>query len=356
MSMTTQAWDRGTANLVRLANQGLEAAAFRQEALKQLRSLLSIDAAFFATVDPATLLFTSAIAEEPLASSSAVFLDNEFGRADVNKFVTLALSGDPVGSLDHATKGDRMTSARYREVISPLGLGDEMRVALVVSNHCWGVLCLHREASERGFDEMEIALLRRISPVLAGGLRNGIANVSAASDEGPAGGAGIVILSSDMTVVSINPQAERWLAEIADLEWSTGLPLPAPIYAAAARVILAADDDAQPAVTRLRRATGGWIAVQASALRGTVSGQVAILLDAASHGQTSSLILAAHGLTAAQSRVVALVLRGRSTPQITTELQISSNTVQEHLHAVFEKFGIGSRRELVAALSDRSTV
>jgi DNA-binding CsgD family transcriptional regulator len=68
----------------------------------------------------------------------------------------------------------------------------------------------------------------------------------------------------------------------------------------------------------------------------------------------SSLVLAAHGLTAAQSRVVALVLQGRSTPSIVKELHISANTLQEHLHAVFDKLGIGSRRELVAALSARS--
>jgi DNA-binding CsgD family transcriptional regulator len=48
---------------------------------------------------------------------------------------------------------------------------------------------------------------------------------------------------------------------------------------------------------------------------------------------------------------VALVLQGRSTTSIVKELQISANTLQEHLHAVFDKLGIGSRRELVAALS-----
>lgn len=64
----------------------------------------------------------------------------------------------------------------------------------------------------------------------------------------------------------------------------------------------------------------------------------------------ASLLLDAHALTPAQRRVAALVLRGLSTQQIVNELSISAYTVQEHLHAVFDKFGIGSRRELVAAV------
>jgi DNA-binding CsgD family transcriptional regulator len=67
----------------------------------------------------------------------------------------------------------------------------------------------------------------------------------------------------------------------------------------------------------------------------------------------SSMILDAHGVTPAQSRVAALVLQGRSTQQIVNDLAISSNTVQEHLRAVFDKFGVGSRRELVALLLSR---
>jgi DNA-binding CsgD family transcriptional regulator len=81
---------------------------------------------------------------------------------------------------------------------------------------------------------------------------------------------------------------------------------------------------------------------------------VAVVLDSADTSHMSSLVLAAHGLTPAQSRVVALVLQGRSTPSIVKELHISADTLQEHLHAVFDKLGIGSRRELVAALSARS--
>lgn len=48
-------------------------------------------------------------------------LDNEFGREDVNKFVALAESADPVGSLDRATGDHRPASARYQEIMGPLG-------------------------------------------------------------------------------------------------------------------------------------------------------------------------------------------------------------------------------------------
>jgi hypothetical protein len=45
---------------------GLDVADLRDEVLHRLRRIMSVDAAFFGTVDPQTLLFTSAVAEEPL--------------------------------------------------------------------------------------------------------------------------------------------------------------------------------------------------------------------------------------------------------------------------------------------------
>jgi DNA-binding CsgD family transcriptional regulator len=78
--------------------------------------------------------------------------------------------------------------------------------------------------------------------------------------------------------------------------------------------------------------------------------QTSVVLEPAAPLQLASLFLDAHGLTPAQTRVAALVLQGRSTRQIVNELRISAHTVQEHLRAVFDKFGIGSRRELVAVL------
>jgi DNA-binding CsgD family transcriptional regulator len=347
-------WERNVLALERLGHAGLDVAEFRRRSLGMLRSLVSIDAAFFATVDPATLLFTGALTEEPLAAAASLFLDNEFGHDDVNKFARLAHATDSVGTLDHVTRGDRTASIRYREVLQPIGLGDELRVALVTGGRCWGVLCLHRQDGPLGFGEREIALLRRLGPQLAEGFRKGIALFSTTPDTSVAEGPGIIVLSSDLSVVSINAQAQRWLSHLGDTDWPTHLDLPLAISAAAARVMgYEYEGAATPAATRLQRADGGWLTVHASPLTGTAGHHIAVILDAANASQLSSLFLAAHGLTPAQSRVAALVLQGRSTRHIVEELHISSNTVQEHLRAVFDKFGIGSRRELVAALSGR---
>jgi DNA-binding CsgD family transcriptional regulator len=339
------------AQLERLAASGLDVAAFQTEALRRLRSLLTIDAVFFATVDPETLLFTSASSEEPLVEAASLFLDNEFGRDDVNKFASLASAADPVSSLDVATRGDRADSARFREVMAPLGLGDELRVALRSRGQCWGVLCLHRATATTGFDDDEVTLVRRIAPILADGLRRNIAVAAASHDElAPTDGTGVIVLDPDLAVVSINAPAERWLDDIAG-EWPTNFDVPVPVIAAAARVLAPdLDGPVESAVARLPTKRGGWISIQASHLRGRGHPQVVVLLQPATTQEVTSIILAAQALTPAQHRVAALVLQGRSTAEIVATLQISTNTLQEHLHAVFDRFGVGNRRELVAAL------
>jgi DNA-binding CsgD family transcriptional regulator len=100
----------------------------------------------------------------------------------------------------------------------------------------------------------------------------------------------------------------------------------------------------------LRSRGGRWISLHAARLSGPPEPQVGVVVAAAPTDQVSSALLRVHGLTDAQSRVAALVIRGHSTRQIVQELHISANTVQEHLTGAFDKFGVRSRRELVAAV------
>jgi DNA-binding CsgD family transcriptional regulator len=85
-------------------------------------------------------------------------------------------------------------------------------------------------------------------------------------------------------------------------------------------------------------------------MRGPGGSETSLVLEPTRPVQLASLHLDAHGLTPAQTRVASLVLQGMSTKEIVRELRISAYTVQEHLGVVFERFGVGSRRQLVAAL------
>jgi DNA-binding CsgD family transcriptional regulator len=348
--------ERQVTALIGRCYAGLDTATLRGEVLRRLRRIVSVDAAFFATVDPATLLFTSAAADEPLGAVTPLFLDNEFGRQDVNKFAALVESADPVGSLDRATRGDRATSARYREIMGPLGLGDELRAALITKNGCWGVVCLHREDASHGFDAREVDLIRRISPHIAEGLRRAIILEPAPATTAEPAAPGIIVLDASLAVVSMSRGAERWLAELDGADWPATSELPLAVYAAAVRMTqraLLEEDSAAPqpsATVRIRSRTGRWLSLHAAHLCGPPTPQIGIVIEPTPAPEVGSLLLSAYGLTNAQSRVVALVVRGYSTRQIVRELHISANTVQEHLTAAFDKFGVRSRRELVAAV------
>lgn len=285
----------------------------------------------------------------------ALFLDNEFGRDDVNKFTELAVAPGHVSSLDRATSDNRRVSPRYFEVMAPLGLGDELRAALVAAGRCWGVLCLHRLDGPAGFTSEEIALIRRLVPHLAEGLRRAIVAAAITSPQPGVRGPGVIVLDEDLAVSSMNAEAEQWMADLRDPRWMDpgAGSLPTANYVAATRAARPDPDpgaDAVAAVTRVRTGSGDWLSIHASRLGGPAGQQTAVVVESARPVQIASLYLDAHGLTPAQSRVAALVLQARSTRQIVNELHISPYTVQEHLRAVFDKFGIGSRRELVAAL------
>jgi DNA-binding CsgD family transcriptional regulator len=329
---------------------GLDALTLGREVVRRLRSVLWIDAAFVATVDPATLLFTSATSEDPLIEAAPLFLANELGGRDVNRFIDLAADPVPVRTLDQATRGDRDESDRHAAIMRPLGLGDELRVALRTRQACWGVMCLHREAGAAGFSQRDCDIIAKIAPHVAEGLRRALL---AAHSTGPRPelGHGVVVLDPAGSVTSVNDAAERWLAQIPDSDWPSACELPVPLLAAAAAAGSAGTGRGWPAPTvRLRTIRGDWLSVHASQLHGPGGQSTVLVLEEPGPGIVASLILDSHGVTGAQAKVVALVLRGYSTKQIVSQLAISQYTVQEHLRAVFDKLGVRSRQELAAAL------
>jgi len=56
-------------------------------------------------------------------------------------------------------------------------------------------------------------------------------------------------------------------------------------------------------------------------------------------------------LTPQEEQIARLARDGRTSPEIGTQLFLSKRTVEWHLGKIFTKLGIGSRRELHAALA-----
>lgn len=334
---------RAEHEVVRLCHSGLIGDALRREILPALRRLIPIDAAFFATADPETLLFTGAWPDEPLDTMTRQFLDNEFGCEDVNKFADLATTSRHVATLDQATHRDRADSERYRDIMRPIGLGDELRAALVAGDNCWGYLCLHRADGQLGFSRGEAAALSRVAPHIAQALRTATLLNAAGGVE--VTGPGIVVLDDDLTVVATTPQAEHLLSMVDD---ARRLPLPSPVYAVA-RALQAVERGNRSALPsgRLATAAGSWLNLSASRLS---TGQLAVVVESVEPRAAASLLLTAHGLSPRESEVARLVLRGRPTWSIAAELHISAHTVQDHLKGVFDKVGVRSRRELVGKI------
>ena len=343
-------------DLVRLSHAGLDSTALRQKVLQTLKRVIPVDAAFFATTDPATVLFTSVIADDVLLRATSLFLANEFLQDDANTFVQLARRKGHVAGLDEVTRGDVTASPRYREILAPLALGDELRAALVVDGACWGVLCLHRERAQSPFGPTERAFLARVAPHIAQGLRAGL--MIAAVDT-PAGheGPGLIMLADDLSIVAMSPMAERWIDELMDGRRGADVPPPA-IAAVAARLYELeehSDDATVDRIPRVRVRTrrGEWLTIHATRITGKGTRQTAVILERAQPTEIAPLIVQSYGLSPRESEVTQLIARGFSTAQIAQTCHIAADTVQDHCKSIFDKVGVRSRRELVAQLFDR---
>jgi DNA-binding CsgD family transcriptional regulator len=348
--LTGPALDNLAASIARTCRSGLDLDALRTAVLPQLRRAVPIDALWWAAVDPATLLFTRSYREELPQESGPYFIANEFLATDVNKWTDLAQ--DPVGvrSLMQATDGDPRKSDRYRDIFAPLGLQDELRVVLRVGGATWGYVCLHREAAESTFSASEAKFMQRIGPHLAEGIRMGLLR-QACDLELPADGPGLVLLAPDGEIAGMNESAGRWLADLGGQD--DGSDLPIEIAALATRLRhLSADEPSMPRL-RVRTKSGRWATLHASWMNSSAGGTVAVIVEEAAAADVAPMIMAAYGLTERERTTTGLVCQGLSTRQIAEHMHLTTDTVQDHLKAIFDKTGVHSRGELVATIFQR---
>lgn len=319
----------------RLVEHEVDHVRLRAALAGALRRTIGFDVAVMATIDPTTAMWTHCLLdgmERDVELEAAVFR-NEYHEPDVLKLTDLLGERGHVGTLHRVTGGDLSTSARLRDIYRPAGFTDELRLLLVDAGSPWGAVCLLRSGST--FGEDETAALSRIGPSLAASLRRSLLHAAAARPELLDAPPGLIVCRSDGAVADVNDEARRLLAGAGVDE--------VPQVVAAVQAKRAAGQRGEAALATL---DGRWLAFHATAAGDR---DVVIVEQVRSH-RLAELIVRAHGLSARERDVVEQVARGRSTKDIAARLHISEWTVQDHLKAIFAKFAVRSRQELVAAV------
>jgi DNA-binding CsgD family transcriptional regulator len=129
--------------------------------------------------------------------------------------------------------------------------------------------------------------------------------------------------------------------------------LPASVMAVAGRALRTSDRSGGPgevAISRVLARSGRWVVLHGATLVTGQSRRVAVIIEPAHPARISSLLMAAYGLSQREQDVTRLVLQGHSTVEISEQLFVSAQTVQQHLKSIFEKTGVHSRRELIGSI------
>lgn len=343
--------------VIRLCHAGLDSWSLRRAAFAQIERIIPYEAYWCATTDPATLLFTGAVENGCTPDTWQPYIDNELMQDDFNKFTVLARTRYPVSTLKTATRGDITCSRRYREILEPDGLGHEMRAVFRSGGAVWGAMCLHRLRRFEDYTPEHVAFLAAIAPYLAEGLRTALL-LETIETTPTIDGPGLLLITDNMTVVGLTPGARLLMDEACDWSERDALPMAVTAVVTKLHALEAATKHATAGgvpYVRLRTRAGRWLVLHASRLSSPSSGgQVAVIIEPATPTDVAPFVLQAYGLTAREQEVAGLVLKGRSTDEISVLLTISALTVQQHLKSIFDKVGVRSRRDLVAHIFAQS--
>jgi DNA-binding CsgD family transcriptional regulator len=313
--------------------------------------LLGVTSACWHQTDPSSgLPVSSSVAGEP-PGSLEWSLEFEYARPDVSRFADLRARRLPVASISSETRGGMRTSARYREMIEPAGVADELRIAFRDAFGMWASLVVFTDRAMT-LEELRFAAAAAAAGTSALRLATARAALAPAEPLGPTevadpGGPSVVILDgADAVIAADSISRERLKAFPEDRDVT--VPGIVSCLAAQAR----ARTGAARSTARMRTLDGRWFELDASAMEHD-PGNVAVVIQPAGPDGVREAILRALGLSARERQVALLSAHGQSAKEIARDLGISPWTVQDHLKAVYAKTGVNSRSELGSIVTPR---
>ncbi|MBS1879237.1 MAG: hypothetical protein JST31_06975 [Actinobacteria bacterium] len=327
----------------RLLGAGADLDAVHRELLEGLTAALDLDSACWHACDPATgFPVTAAAAGDPPGSFEEA-LGYEFAAGEVGRFAELWGRGPALHALALATAGRPAESPRFREMIEPHGVADELRIALSDPFGHWSAAVLF---SRRRLDEDDLELVRAVLPSATVAVRLAAAPlfVDGSAPAAPA----VVVIDAEDRLRGADRVARELLARLG-VGGDGELPGVLTFLAAKAR----GGDPLDPASGRTRTGDGAWLALDASLLGEGPGADVAVVLRAAPEHGTLDAVLRGFGLSEREREVAALAAQGKTDRAIAASLHLSPWTVSDHLKSAYEKTGAGGRGELAALAAAR---
>ncbi|GAB92874.1 helix-turn-helix transcriptional regulator [Gordonia rhizosphera] len=336
-----------------LAHAGLGVDEFLGEAMASLARAVPHSGACAATVDPNTLLLTSARKYGSLLGQNSH--DDEwglieYGCPETTSFRELALCGLDAIGMHELTCGKPGISPRMTDFMAPhFDFRDEARLIVRDNSQVWGGFALFRDRGEKPFDATEIEYLRTLSQPMALGMRTGLLATIVAEPQTTPSGPCVLIVDSNDQMIQMSAGADERLDDLLAGRNSGAVTTVISALVGAARRYGRGETDVPPRL-RVRGASGMWLVVHASPLSAAEGrvGEVVVTIEEARPPEIVPLVVAAFGLTARERDVTQMVLQGIATKDIAATLHVSAYTVQDHLKSIFDKAGVRSRRELIA--------
>jgi DNA-binding CsgD family transcriptional regulator len=342
-------------DLGRLALRTLSRADFFDEAAARLRRTVPFDGACWHTLDPGSDLITQHHLQG-LPDRFPILANNEYAVEDVNKFDQLARATRKAATIDQATGGHPERSPRFRDLLTPAGVGPELRSAFVADGATWGALILVRRAGRPEFEDREVDLLATASTLFARAVRRGLIAEACDSAVALPDAPGVIELDAAGDLIRASSSAEPLLAELSGDTPHAGVRSASiQAIASATRSAIAAAGSGGAGTAALpssviKTPAGTWLVLHGGLLGAPRSGEVALFIQRAHPTLVAPLLLKAYGLTPREQEVTQLMLRGATTIQAAQQLAISPHTVGDHMKSIFEKTGARTRGELSATL------
>jgi DNA-binding CsgD family transcriptional regulator len=345
--------ERLLADLERLALRTPARAMFFDEAAARLKRTVPFDGACWHTLDPGSDLITQHRLQG-LPDRFPVLANNEYAVDDVNKFDQLARAACKAATMNQATGGVPERSPRFRDLLTPAGLGPELRSAFVADGATWGALILVRRDGQPEFEARDVELLSNASALFARAVRRGLIVEACESTGALPNAPGVVELDAAGGLIRASSSAEPLLAELSGDTIEAGIRSSSiHAIASATRTLIATAGSAGAATlpsSVVKTPAGTWLVLHGGLLGTPRSGEVAVFIQRAHPTLVAPLLLKAYGLTPREQQVTQLMLRGASTIQAAKRLTISPHTVGDHMKSIFEKTGARTRGELSATL------